>query len=259
MSTQDQLIARITSVLEAEPRVLAAWLYGSHGRGTADAHSDVDIHLVTDDIDGLRADWPTLSDRIGPTVLREPIAGFPAVRHITAQWSRYDIHFGSRASVRERSRDSVTLLFDRVGLHADLRAAPVEVAPDPARVRALTIEFLKVLGQLPMVMHRSDGVYAATWAAMLRIIGIELTLACHPVADPGGASRQYAALPADRRAALAALPAIDATLSSTQDVALACARLFLPLARNGCASEFPTDLYDALRGLWCRELGVDLA
>lgn len=40
---RDRLLDRLVASLERDERVVAAWLSGSLGRGTADAWSDVDV------------------------------------------------------------------------------------------------------------------------------------------------------------------------------------------------------------------------
>ncbi len=46
---RDEVLARIEDRLEFDGRVVAAWLSGSSGRGTADAWSDLDLHIVVKD------------------------------------------------------------------------------------------------------------------------------------------------------------------------------------------------------------------
>ena len=46
---RDALLGRITEVLAADPRVTAAWLSGSFGRGEDDAWSDFDLHVAVED------------------------------------------------------------------------------------------------------------------------------------------------------------------------------------------------------------------
>ena len=46
---RDALLSRLRAGLEADPRVVAAWLHGSLGRGDADAWSDLDLWVVIDD------------------------------------------------------------------------------------------------------------------------------------------------------------------------------------------------------------------
>jgi predicted nucleotidyltransferase len=46
---RDELLERIVGVLQADPRVVAAWLSGSFGRGVEDAWSDLDLHVAIED------------------------------------------------------------------------------------------------------------------------------------------------------------------------------------------------------------------
>lgn len=71
---RDALLGRITAELDAEPRVTAAWLSGSFGRGEDDAWSDFDLHVAVDDeafpaFLRERDDWYR---RIGLPVLVQP-------------------------------------------------------------------------------------------------------------------------------------------------------------------------------------------
>jgi predicted nucleotidyltransferase len=47
----EALLHRAVALLQADMRVLAAWLFGSRGRDTADALSDTDLWIVTTDVD----------------------------------------------------------------------------------------------------------------------------------------------------------------------------------------------------------------
>lgn len=69
------ILRRIQSQLEADDRVVALWLAGSHGRGSADALSDIDLWLAIED------------DAIGE-LIRDPLtfvhAIVPTIMHIRA-------------------------------------------------------------------------------------------------------------------------------------------------------------------------------
>ncbi|MCL4863675.1 MAG: nucleotidyltransferase domain-containing protein [Caldilineaceae bacterium] len=54
---RDHLLARATEMVADDARVVAAWLFGSLGRGDADALSDIDLFVVVDDahFDAIRA------------------------------------------------------------------------------------------------------------------------------------------------------------------------------------------------------------
>ena len=45
---QNQFINALTDTAKADPRIRAAWLAGSFGKGIADRWSDVDAHLLID-------------------------------------------------------------------------------------------------------------------------------------------------------------------------------------------------------------------
>jgi len=49
MDSKDRLIERITAVLVVRPEILEAYLFGSHARGEAQAHSDIDIAVFIDE------------------------------------------------------------------------------------------------------------------------------------------------------------------------------------------------------------------
>ncbi len=46
---RDALLARVVALLSADPRVCAAWLFGSLGRGDEDDLSDIDVWVIVDD------------------------------------------------------------------------------------------------------------------------------------------------------------------------------------------------------------------
>jgi predicted nucleotidyltransferase len=68
---RDALLGRIVRALEADPRVAAAWLLGSFGRGEADAWSDLDLHVAVADehVEALLIERPALYARVGRAVL----------------------------------------------------------------------------------------------------------------------------------------------------------------------------------------------
>jgi predicted nucleotidyltransferase len=47
----EALLHRAVALLQADTRVVAAWLFGSRGRDTADALSDTDLWIVVADAD----------------------------------------------------------------------------------------------------------------------------------------------------------------------------------------------------------------
>jgi predicted nucleotidyltransferase len=260
---QRKLVEDIVAVLEGEGRVRAAWLAGSRARGTDDRYSDLDVWVVSapEDRRSLLADWPKLAERVGPTVLCRRVGLLPAYTHVTPGWERYDIVFGTTDDVPRRSRSSVRLLFDRDGLDALLAEPSGPQRPDPAKVQATTTEFLRVLGLLPVVIGREEYVVAASGAGLLRTLLIQLMVEDTEVEDRGGALKLKGLLAPERLEALAALPPIAATRESAIEAHLACARLFLPYARELCertGASWPADLEIAARSYLHTTLSITL-
>jgi hypothetical protein len=259
----DRLISGISQVLQDEPRVLAAWVGGSRGRGAADRYSDVDIWLVVsaDDVAGFIEDWPEMSDRITPTVLRQQVRGGPVFNAVTPDWLRFDVAIGTPEDVPKRSRSTLTPLFDRAGLTEQLKAVGDPLPPDPGRVTGLTTEFMRVLGLLPVVLGRAEYVVAVSGVSLLRQMLVQLMLEDVAVEDRGGVLRLRGLLPPERLRQLTELPPLEATREAALAGHLACARAFLPLARDlhdRCDRPWPKELEEALRRHLRTELDVEL-
>jgi predicted nucleotidyltransferase len=259
----EKLISSISQVLQDDSRVLAAWLSGSRGRGSADRYSDVDVWLVVlpENLTGLIEDWPALSDQITPTVLRQQVRGGPVFNAVTPEWLRFDVSFGTPEDVPRRSRSTLKPLFDRAGLTERLKAVGEPQQPDPGRVAGLTTEFLRVLGLLPVVLGREEYVVAASGTGLLRQTLIQLMLEDVAVEDRGGVLHLRGLLPPERLRQLTDLPPIEATRVAALAGHLACARAFLPLARDlhdRCGVRWPVELEEALRRHLRTELDVEL-
>lgn len=128
---RDELLDRVTRVLEADAQVKAVWLSGSFGRGEADEWSDLDLHVAVVD-----EDWPAvleehraLFDRCGQVLLvigGMPSNSMPGGHFWLVQYAptmlEIDWNIGpvGQAVRPEASR----LLFDRAGI-------PIEPPPSP--------------------------------------------------------------------------------------------------------------------------------
>jgi hypothetical protein len=253
-----ELIDRIVDVLGADDRVRAVWLSGSLGRGGGDEFSDVDLLVAVepDGRDAFVAGWEDTVTRIAPIVHRQRLEGGGVVvfTHVTDEWDRFDATIVTPPVTQAASE--LRVLLDRADLHAGLPAIVEWPGPSSERVAALATEFLRVLGLLPVVVGRAEYVVGASGAGLLRGLIIQVMLEDAP--DRGGALRLRGVLPDDRLAALAALPPIEATRESVLGAHLACAALFLPLAKTLAGDAFPNDLELALRRHLRRTLGLEI-
>jgi len=110
--------------------------------------------------------------------------------------------------------------------------------PDLAS-REMTQEFLRVLGLLPVVLGRDELVTAATGAGLLRQM-LTTLLRYRAEGDRlSGALHLSRVLPPVELAALAALPPVYAERGSVVRLHLACAAMFLPVARELLGEAYP--------------------
>lgn len=148
MSTEDRLQTRIaereallqraTKALQADARVVAAWLVGSLGRGTEDVLSDLDLWVVIADpyYPYVAAGTREYAQKLGnPLLLLEaPQNAPPNGAYLHALYSGeaglYQVDWYWQPQSRARIPQEVRLLFDRAGmLSSDL--PPTETAFGP--------------------------------------------------------------------------------------------------------------------------------
>jgi len=118
-----------------------------------------------------------------------------------------------------------------------------------------------VLGLLPVVVGREEFVVAVSGAGLLRDMLIDVMLEDVAVEDRGGALHLNRLLPADRQQLLTNLPALRATRESVINAHLACASVFLPLARDlhrRCGLVCPQDFEDTTRRHLTKALSIEL-
>jgi hypothetical protein len=182
--------------------------------------------------------------------------------HITPEWLRFDVSIGTPEDVLKRSRSTVSSLFDLDGLDAKLGASQGPLQPDATKVQALTTEFLRVLGLLPVVAGRCEYEVGASGVGLLRELLIQLMLQDVAVEDRGGALHLRGLLPEARLQALHDLPPIAATREAVLAGHVACTQMFLPIARDLCdrtGVQWPAELERAVRDYLHKSLSLEFA
>jgi predicted nucleotidyltransferase len=136
----EALLQRAQEVLQADQRVVAAWLFGSVGRRTADVFSDLDVWVIVKDecietISAERQSYAAQLDR--PVLLLESPGNAPAGgAYLMACYpGRAGMHqvdwYWQRQSDASLSRHAV-LLFDRAGIPQDSRQEQLDPPGTPA-------------------------------------------------------------------------------------------------------------------------------
>jgi hypothetical protein len=246
--------------------VRAAWLSGSLGRGAGDRYSDVDVVAVVPEADrkDFLADWDSIVLTIAPVVLTDRLntSTVTVFNHVTTDWLRFDVSVITPAALDRYTASTVRLLFDKADVHSRLCPRVEPLAPSGATVYALTKEFMRTVGLLPVVLGREEYAVGASGACLVRTLLIQLMKEDVAVEDRGGALHLRGLLPDARLAEIDALPPIAATRESVVDMHIAVSGLFLPLARDLCertGTQWPDALERALRAHLDRELGLKMA
>lgn len=144
--------------ISADSRIRAAWLEGSFGRGNADRHSDLDIHLLLapEHWQTFQAEVKTWLSPIRPLVLFNLLFDGKMVNALTADGLRLDVwlHAGETMAVNPTKvqvlvQQENSLTFDKV-----------EPPKDPAGVaqtlERLIKEFWRCISLTPAVMGRKE-------------------------------------------------------------------------------------------------------
>ena len=257
--------ARLAAPVEALARraeVRGVFLGGSHGRGRADAWSDIDLIAVAEPAEhaAIADAWGAALDAAITVVHRMERRGRTTLLNaIGADWLRVDLLLVP--DLGGRARDLLAPLHDPLDLRQTLPETLPPATPDPGRVASVTREFLRVLGLLPVGVGRGEAVTLLVGLGHLRDLLIRLMLEECAEADRGGALHLSRLLPPARMAALAALPTPPPEPNAIVQAHLAYAETFLPLARTlhrrlGIA--WPAAFEEATRRHLRHALGVTL-
>lgn len=232
---QTAMQAAISERLERDTRIEALFLGGSFGRGAGDRFSDVDLVAVVppEHQEAVAADWKAVLGAITPVVFWNE---FPRpvfiTNAVTEDWQRVDLVIIDRSALQARSRDSLKPLFDRPGLYATLAETRPWQGLSKARVEGLIKEFIRIFGLLPVAIGRGEYLLGQAGVGLLRGMLADLLREEVERADKGGMLNWTKLYSAEQLALIASVPAPQPTRESIIEAHLACARAFLPRARQ---------------------------
>jgi hypothetical protein len=260
--TRDELQRHLSAGLAVMPGVGAAFLAGSLGRGEGDRWSDLDFAVVAaeDDHPGIRDAWWRMIEATTEIVHRFEVGG-RVLSAVTSDWHRADLHLVTAEQPGQRSRGTVLMIVDRIGFQAGLPESLPPSRPDPARIKGIITEFLRVLGLSPVVAGREEWVVMVAGTGMLRDLFARLLVEESPLPDRGGALHLSRLLSDADMAMLTGLPCPPPEREALLTAQATIAHLFLPRARRlaGCTGlAWPEAFEAATRRRLAEELGIVL-
>ncbi|HQT53744.1 nucleotidyltransferase domain-containing protein [Phenylobacterium sp.] len=230
---QASLAGMVAAALGADKRIRSVWLYGSLGRGDGDAWSDVDLVAEVHEADraGCLADYRRGQPGMPPMILAMALYG-RILAATTPDWERFDISFVSPTELAGMDGGALKPLRGERTLHPEAHSAQPDHRAGE-RVEAMVIEFLRILGLLPVAVGRGEWLVAQQGDGLQRRLLIDLMVEENgvPPSARGGAKKLNAFLTPEQRAVLEALRPPAAQPGAVIDAAADLARLFLARAR----------------------------
>jgi hypothetical protein len=233
------LIGNVGPAAAATGQLEALFLAGSLGKGGGDAWSDVDLLGVApaDRHEAIIAWWcDWLEEQEHLIYCKRPPWGGTLINAITQSWLRVDLILVTAGQMGRRAQDNVTALHDPNGLFATLPKSLPAHMPGARKVEDLAIEFIRMLGLLPVALGRGEWVTMVLGVGMLRDLITQLMLEEVPLADKGGILHLSTLLPQADMDVLLGLPYPGPEREGLIEANLRHARVFFPRARRLAAA-----------------------
>lgn len=181
------VIDRFVAACRADERVTAAFLVGSYARGAADAHSDLDLILVTADdaYDDFAAGCRTFARQLGEPLFLEAFDLPDVLFLILPDGAEVELGFIPESRVGHLLDEPHWSLLDKHGLLT--RASPYEAAPpmQPAEtLRRQIMWFWHDLSHFITAMARGQHWWAYGQLEVLRHCCLNLARLRHNLLDP---------------------------------------------------------------------------
>ena len=153
---QLEFLQKVVEDLKTDARVRALWLKGSLGRGKADRHSDIDLHIAVapDDSASFRADYEARLNRIHSVLLHHELFGGSMIgtKLLNSRGEMISLHtFLETEAKFQVKEDQNRVLFDPNNILTNTPAAP---ASSEEICRALHVEicyFWNLFSALPSI------------------------------------------------------------------------------------------------------------
>lgn len=260
-----KLFDRVLRAAEADDRIRAMWLSGSLGRGVADAGSDLDVVLAVraDAFDEFAVTWRDWLGRVTPVVLARALPRAPGSWYsLTPDCLRLDV-VTEPVGKAFAALSTRLLVLDKDGTADRQLTEPAaddrRSGPDPARLTAITEEFLRQQAIFPAaVVARGDWLLGVQGVQAVHIMLYELFVESNQPLPPMGVKQWSAKLTSDQRQICSALRAPAAERDSVVTAMRAAAAAFRLAARQALAAggvPWPDDLDNAVLRYQEAELG----
>lgn len=213
LSPNHQVVTnRFIAACQADKRVVAAFLAGSYARGAADAHSDLDLGLITTDeaYETFFAERETFIRLLGEPLFLEDFGSPHTVFIIFPNGAEVELGIGRASRFKQIHNGPYITLLDKTGILNDVVFPQPEA--DPAEqietLRRLIAVFWHDLSHFTTALSRGQLWWAHGQLEILRLICVNLARLRHNFADAFAGDEGYfkveKALPVEQLAPLQA-------------------------------------------------------
>jgi predicted nucleotidyltransferase len=236
--THDEVIEAIAKSLRDVPGIRALFLSGSYGNGLADAYSDIDFVLVSDEgaSDAIAQRWREAVETTGEIVLWWDRTTAPVlINAITEDWTRTDVIILKPDQMGRQTKDALKPLFDHDTIYDTLDDVAQKSDPDPKKFRYEVEEFIRILGLLHLAAGREEYINGMLGISLLRNKLVNLLIEETDAPNRGGILHLNRLITEDQKALLTSLPPAVPERDAMISAHLAYAKAYLPRARRMAA------------------------
>lgn len=233
-----EVIQVIADATRDMPGIRALFLSGSHGNGMADAYSDIDFVMVSEDgaSDAVAQVWREAVARTGDIVLWWDRTKVPVlINAITEDWTRTDVIILKPDQMGSQTQNKLKPLFDHDNLYAGLAEAMPNPGPNLEKFRYQVEEFIRILGLLHLAAGREEYINGVLGVFHLRNLLVDLLIEETDAPDRGGVLHLNRLITEEQKNLLTSLPPAIPSRNAMISAHLAYAKAYLPRARQRAA------------------------
>jgi len=189
------IVDRFVAACQRDPRIVAAFLGGSYASGAADAHSDLDLYLITTDkaYEVFLAEREKFVRGLGEPLFLEDFGKAYCYFIIFDDGAEVELGVGRASHFQQIHGGAHTVLLDKQGLLTDV-TFPLHEA-DPAEqtenLRRLIMNFWHEVGHFNQALARNQRWFAYGSLETMRHICVNLARLGHNFADASVGEEPY--------------------------------------------------------------------
>jgi len=223
------IVERFVAACQTDARIVGAFLGGSYASGTADAHSDLDLYLITTDeaYAAFIAEKAVFIQQMGAPLFLEDWGTPHCYFFIFADGTEGELWIGQASRFQQIHSGAYTVLVDKQGILAgvDFPSHTADPIEQVETLRQLIMNFWHELGHFNKALARGQLWFAYGSLEIMRHICVNLARLRHNFADANAGDEPYFKL--EQAMPVAQIAALQATFCPLEAAAIHQAGLVL--------------------------------